>query len=38
MTAPLLEVSGLAAGYGDIQVVWNVDLSVQEGAIASGDR
>lgn len=35
MTAPLLEVSELAAGYGDIQVVWSVDLSMQEGSIVA---
>ncbi|MDX6805978.1 ABC transporter ATP-binding protein [Terrihabitans rhizophilus] len=32
MSAPLLQVSGLQSGYGDVQVVWNVDLAVQPGA------
>jgi branched-chain amino acid transport system ATP-binding protein len=31
----LLEVSGLDAGYGDIQVLWNVSLSVTEGQIVA---
>lgn len=28
---PLLEVSGLRAGYGQINVLWDVDLTVEEG-------
>ena len=31
----LLEVSGLSAGYGDVRVLWGVDLSVQEGEIVA---
>jgi len=30
----LLRVAGLAAGYGDVQVLWGVDLAVPRGAIA----
>lgn len=30
----LLQVSGLQAGYGDVQVLWGVDLSVRSGEIA----
>jgi len=32
---PLLSVRGLEAGYGDVQVLWGVDLDVAEGAIVS---
>lgn len=32
---PLLEVSALSAGYGDIQVLWDVDLSVGQGEIVA---
>lgn len=35
MTTPLLEVSGLAVSYGDVQVVWEADLSVAEGSIVA---
>ena len=28
LSAPLLEISGLASGYGGIQVLWGVDLQV----------
>lgn len=35
MTAPLLEVSDLAVGYGDVQVVWKADLSVAEGSVVA---
>jgi branched-chain amino acid transport system ATP-binding protein len=35
MSVPLLEVSGLAVSYGDVQVVWNVDLSVAPGSIVA---
>jgi branched-chain amino acid transport system ATP-binding protein len=31
---PLLQVQGLQAGYGDVQVLWGVDLAVQAGEIA----
>jgi branched-chain amino acid transport system ATP-binding protein len=33
--APLLEVSGLDAGYGDIKVLWNLSLAVTEGQIVA---
>jgi branched-chain amino acid transport system ATP-binding protein len=33
--APILTVSGLTAGYGDVQVLWGVDLTVPEGEIVS---
>jgi len=32
-TRPLLEVDGLAAGYGDLQVLWDVALGVRAGEI-----
>ena len=32
---PLLAVEGLAAGYGDVQVLWGVDLDVPRGEIVS---
>lgn len=35
MTSPLLEVTDLAVSYGDVQVVWKVDLSVIEGSIVA---
>jgi len=35
MTTPLLEVSGLAVNYGDVQVVWEADLSVKEGSVVA---
>lgn len=31
----LLRVSNLAAGYGDVQVLWGVDLTVKQGEIVS---
>ncbi|WJR76588.1 ABC transporter ATP-binding protein [Bradyrhizobium sp. NP1] len=31
MTAPLLSVSNLTSGYGDVQVLWGIDLHVGEG-------
>ncbi len=36
MTAdePLLRIDGLQAGYGDVQVLWGVDLTVNAGEIA----
>ncbi|MFV0245055.1 MAG: ABC transporter ATP-binding protein [Qingshengfaniella sp.] len=33
MADTLLEISGLEAGYGDVQVLWDVSLQVQAGAI-----
>ena len=33
MAEPLLTVSGLQSGYGDIQVLWGVDLEVRAGEI-----
>lgn len=33
--APLLEVRDLAAGYGDIQVIWNIELAAPAGAIVA---
>lgn len=35
MTVPLLEVSDLAVSYGDVQVIWKVDLSVAEGSVVA---
>lgn len=32
---PLLEVSGLTGGYGDVQVLWGIDLRVEQGEIVS---
>lgn len=34
MAEPLLSVKNLAAGYGDVQILWDIDLSVAEGEIA----
>ena len=31
----MLEVAGLAAGYGRVQVLWDVDLTVGEGEIVA---
>ena len=33
--SPLLELTDVTAGYGDVQVLWGVTLAVQEGAIAT---
>jgi branched-chain amino acid transport system ATP-binding protein len=33
MSDPLLRMQGLTAGYGDIRVLWGVDLDVQQGEI-----
>ena len=30
---PLLSVRGLACGYGDVQVLWGVDLEIAAGSI-----
>jgi branched-chain amino acid transport system ATP-binding protein len=32
--APLLVIEGLSAGYGDVRVLWGVDLMVERGEIA----
>ena len=32
---PILSISGLTAGYGDIQVLWGIDLEVPRGEIVS---
>ena len=34
MTEPLLKIEQLTAGYGDVQVLWGIDLEVREGEIA----
>lgn len=34
MGEPLLQISGLESGYGDIQVLWGVDITVNSGDIA----
>ncbi len=34
MAEPLLEVSGVHAGYGDVPVLWGVDLAIERGEIA----
>jgi branched-chain amino acid transport system ATP-binding protein len=34
MSEPLLKISDLTAGYGDVQVLWGIDLEVQKGEIA----
>jgi branched-chain amino acid transport system ATP-binding protein len=33
MSEPLLSVSGLVAGYGDVTVLWGIDIAVQPGEI-----
>jgi branched-chain amino acid transport system ATP-binding protein len=35
MADPLLNVRGLEAGYGDIQVLWGIDLAVEAGSVVS---
>jgi branched-chain amino acid transport system ATP-binding protein len=35
MPEPLLTVRGLEAGYGDVQVLWGIDLDVPENSIVS---
>jgi branched-chain amino acid transport system ATP-binding protein len=32
-TAPKLRVSGLQAGYGDVQVLWDISLAVAPGEL-----
>ncbi len=34
MTEPLLRIERLTSGYGDVQVLWGIDLEVREGEIA----
>jgi len=34
MSEPLLEISGLTSGYGDVQVLWGIDIVVNAGEIA----
>jgi branched-chain amino acid transport system ATP-binding protein len=31
---PLLEADGISAGYGDLQVLWNVSITVERGSIS----
>ena len=33
MIEPLLDIKGLTAGYGDVQVLWGIDLRIQPGEI-----
>ncbi len=33
MSGPLLKVAGLTAGYGDVQVLWGIDLEILPGEI-----
>jgi branched-chain amino acid transport system ATP-binding protein len=35
MAEPLLNVRGLEAGYGDVQVLWGIDLAVDAGSIVA---
>jgi len=35
MSAPLLDVKDLAVSYGDVQVIWKVDLSVEQGSVVA---
>jgi branched-chain amino acid transport system ATP-binding protein len=35
MTQPLLEVTDFGVGYGDVQVVWKADLTVEQGSIVA---
>ncbi len=35
MSTNLLEVADLAAAYGDVQVLWNIDLAVEKGEIVA---
>ena len=34
MPEPLLAIEGMSAGYGDVQVLWGIDLAVESGEIA----
>ena len=33
--APILELQGLRAGYGEVQVLWGIDLAVRRGEITA---
>nr|HAQ94406.1 branched-chain amino acid ABC transporter ATP-binding protein [Afipia sp.] len=33
--ASILELQGLRAGYGEVQVLWGIDLSVRRGEITA---
>ena len=33
MAEPLLTIEGLSAGYGDVRVLWDIDLAVAAGEI-----
>ena len=35
MPEPLLSVCNLEAGYGDIQVLWGIDIDVSAGSVVS---
>ena len=35
MTPPLLSVDGVTGGYGDVQVLWGVDLRIEAGQVVS---
>jgi ABC-type branched-chain amino acid transport systems, ATPase component len=35
MKEPVLKIGGLSAGYGDVQVLWEIDLEVPHGKIVS---
>lgn len=34
MSRPLLKIEGLTSGYGDVQVLWGIDLEVRDGEIS----
>jgi branched-chain amino acid transport system ATP-binding protein len=34
MAEPLLQIEGLSAGYGDVRVLWGIDLTIESGEIA----
>jgi branched-chain amino acid transport system ATP-binding protein len=33
MSEPILKIRGLTAGYGDVQVLWGIDMDVMPGSI-----
>ena len=33
--SPIVELQGLCAGYGEIQVLWGIDMAVQRGEITA---
>ena len=33
MAEPLIKLSDLTSGYGDVQVLWGIDLEVRDGEI-----